>query len=141
MKLSYRGIDYVFDPSSLQYRGAKNRLGEVSRARALGAILTYRGAAYAIKPSIQAESTSANIPAGTVLTYRGFSYTVQPKVQAIPAPAVADQPAVVKAVKAPAFPIQEQARALIMNRQRALKNRQQVMLVRSEAEVGMAASQ
>ncbi|MBC7972092.1 MAG: DUF4278 domain-containing protein [Verrucomicrobia bacterium] len=76
MKLSYRGIAYGFNPSSLQARGAKHRLGEVSKARALGAILTYRGAAYTIEPSTQAESASSSVTAGTVLTYRGFSYRV-----------------------------------------------------------------
>ena len=146
MKLSYRGIDYGFNPSSLQARGAKRRLGEVSKARALGAILTYRGAAYVVNPAAQAVSASASIPAGTVLTYRGFSYTVQPtykmqpRVQDVSAQAVATQPTVVNAVKAPAVSIHEQARTLTMNHHRAMKKRQQVMLLRSVAEMGVDAA-
>lgn len=138
MKLSYRGANYNFNPSSLQARGAKHRLAEASKARALGAILTYRGANYTIAPSAQADSASPSVPAGTVLTYRGFSYTVQPKAQRVLAP-VAVEPAVVPSVKAPVS-IQAQARALTMNHHRAMKKRQQVMLVRSTAEVGMAST-
>ncbi|MBW4693170.1 MAG: DUF4278 domain-containing protein [Lyngbya sp. HA4199-MV5] len=140
MKLSYRGVDYDFNPSSLQARGAKHRLSEVSKARALGAILTYRGAAYTVDPSAQFVSANLGAPAGTVLTYRGFSYTVQPAAQTVPASVVAAEPAVVNAIKAPATSIQEQARTLTMNHHRAMKKRQQVMLVRSAAEVGMPAT-
>ncbi|MBW4472671.1 MAG: DUF4278 domain-containing protein [Stenomitos rutilans HA7619-LM2] len=135
MKLSYRNVDYDFNPSSLQARGAKHRLAEASRARALGAILTYRGATYTVDPSAQAASASPGAPAGTVLTYRGFSYTVQ----RVSVP-VAAEPAVVNHAKVPALSIQEQARALTMNHHRAMKKRQQVMLVRSAAEVGMSAT-
>ncbi|PSB30660.1 DUF4278 domain-containing protein [Stenomitos frigidus] len=139
MKLSYRGVNYDFNPSSLQARGAKYRLAEVSKARALGAILTYRGSAYAIKPSTQTVSANAGVSAGTALTYRGQSYTVQPTAQALPQ-ATAIQPAAVNSAKAPVFSIQDQARALTMNHHRAMKKRQQVMLVRSAAEVGMSST-
>ena len=107
MKLSYRGVNYDFNPSSLQARGAKHRLAEVSKARALGAVLTYRGAAYAIEPSSQAAPVNAGVPAGTVLTYRGQSYTVQPAVPNAPVAAAVAQPAVVT-VKAPILSVQEQ---------------------------------
>jgi hypothetical protein len=110
----------------------------------LGAILTYRGAAYAIGPSTQATTAKVGVPAGTVLTYRGQSYTVQPTVQNPPVQAaVTQQPTAVEsttAVKAPVFSIQDQARALTMNHHRAMKKRQQVMLVRSAAEVGMSST-
>lgn len=139
MKLSYRGVDYDFNPSSLQARGAKHRLSEVSKARALGAILTYRGAVYTVDPSAQDESASPSAPEGAVLTYRGFSYTVQPAAQPVPASVVAAEP-VVNEAKAPALSIQEQARTLTMNHHRAMKKRQQVMLVRSAAEVGIPAT-
>lgn len=137
MKLSYRGVDYNFNPSSLQARGAKHRLAEASKARALGAILTYRGATYTVDPSTETESARPGVPAGATLTYRGFSYTVQPTVQSVPAPVVAAEPAVVTSKKVPALSIQDQARALTMGHHRAMKKRQQVMLVRSAAEVGM----
>ncbi|XGV95490.1 MAG: DUF4278 domain-containing protein [Leptolyngbya sp. BL-A-14] len=137
MKLSYRGVNYDFNPSSLQARGAKHRLAEASKAKALGAILTYRGAVYAVEPSAQTETASPRIPAGTTLTYRGFSYTVQPTANSVSAPVVAAEPAVVNAAKAPALSIQDQVRALTMNHHRAMKKRQQVMLVRSAAEIGM----
>jgi Domain of unknown function (DUF4278) len=140
MKLSYRGVNYDFNPSSLQARGAKHRLAEVSKARALGAILTYRGVAYAIEPPNQAAPVNAGVPAGTVLTYRGQSYTVQPAVQNAPVAATIAQPDAAVSVKAPALSVQDQARALTMNHHRAMKKRQQVMLVRSAAEVGMAST-
>lgn len=139
MKLSYRGVNYDFNPSSLQARGAKHRLAEVSKGRALGAILTYRGATYAIEPPTQAAPAKVGAPVGTVLTYRGQSYTVQPTVQNVAVPAVV-QPATVASAKVPALSIQDQARALTMNHHRAMKKRQQVMLVRSAAEVGMSST-
>lgn len=141
MKLSYRGVNYDFNPSSLQALGAKHRLAEVSKARALGAILTYRGAAYTIAPPNQVTSAKAAIPAGTALTYRGQSYTVQPAVQNMsvqPASAVTE-PTATGSAKAPVS-IQAQARALTMNHHRAMKKRQQVMLVRSAAEVGVSSA-
>ncbi|MBW4578500.1 MAG: DUF4278 domain-containing protein [Tildeniella nuda ZEHNDER 1965/U140] len=141
MKLSYRGISYDFNPSSLQALGAKHRLAEVSKARALGAILTYRGAVYAITPSTQATSAQAALTAGTVLTYRGQSYVGQPTVQATPVqPDLAvSEPVATVLAKAPVS-IQEQARTLTMNHHRAMKKRQQVMLVRSAAEVGVSSA-
>lgn len=139
MKLSYRGVDYDFNSSSLQARGAKHRLAEVSKARALGAILTYRGAVYTVEPSAQAESASPSVPAGTVLTYRGFSYTVQPAEKPVSAPVAVAEP-VMNAAKVPAVSMQEQMRTLTMNHHRAMKKRQQVMLVRSAAEVGMSST-
>lgn len=145
MKLSYRGVDYDFNPSSLQARGAKHRLNEVSKTRALGAILTYRGAVYTVDPTAQTASASPSLPEAAVLTYRGFSYTVSPKVQHASTQTIAAEPAVAQAValnskQVPALSIQEQARTLTMNHHRAMKRRQQVMLVRSAAEIGMSST-
>ena len=131
MKLSYRGVDYDFNPSSLQARGAKHRLNNVAKAKTLGALLTYRGAAYLIAPSTPTESASPSVAPGTVLTYRGIRYTVQPTMQAAPAQA---------ATKASVRSLEDQARALTMNHHRATKNRQQAMLLRSAADVGMPAA-
>jgi hypothetical protein len=133
MKLSYRGVDYDFSPSSLQVRGAKHRLNNVAKAKTLGALLTYRGAAYSIAPSTQTESASPSVAPGSVLTYRGIRYTVQPMQQAAPAQAVT-------ATKASVRSLEDQARVLTMNHQRATKNRQQAMLLRSAADVGMPAA-
>ncbi len=91
MKLTYRGVNYDFNPSSLQYRGAKQRLAEVAKTRALGAILTYRGTAYTFEPTSEAVAVGPHVTPGTVLTYRGFSYTIQPAAQTVPAPTVAAQ--------------------------------------------------
>ncbi len=141
MKLSYRGVNYDFNPSSLQYRGAKYRLAEAAKARSLGAILTYRGAAYAIEPNTQNASATASV-SPAVLTYRGVSYTVQPTVQPALVPQTASVPVAssVATAKAPARSLQAQARALTMDHHRAMKKRQQVMLVRSAAEIGMTAA-
>ncbi|MBD2035214.1 DUF4278 domain-containing protein [Leptolyngbya sp. FACHB-321] len=135
MKLSYRGVDYDFNPFSLQARGAKHRLNNVAKARTLGALLTYRGAAYSIAPSTQTESASPSVAPGTMLTYRGICYTVQPEtvqptLQAAPAQAVT-------ATKASVRSLEDQARALTMNHHRATKKRQLAMLLRSAADVGM----
>lgn len=132
MKLSYRGIAYDFNPSSLQARGAKHRLSNAAKARTLGAILTYRGAAFAIAPSNKTSSASPNVASGTVLTYRGIRYIVQPTLQAEPAQAVT-------VTKASVRSLEDQARALTMNHHRATKNRQQAMLLRSAADIGMPA--
>lgn len=139
MKLSYRGINYDFNPSSLQARGAKHRLSNVAKDRALGAILTYRGQTYAIEPCSQAASTRSNVVPSRVLTYRGVSYTVQPTATVQPVAEATVQTASAS-IKAPAQSVQDQARALTMNHHWATKKRQQVMLVRSAAEVGMTAT-
>ncbi|XHX80338.1 MAG: DUF4278 domain-containing protein [Stenomitos frigidus ULC029] len=131
MKLSYRGISYDFNPSSLQARGAKHRLSNAAQAKTLGAILTYRGAAFTIAPFSQTEPAHVNVAAGKVLTYRGIRYTVQPSLSVAPTEAVAP-------VKASVRSIADQARTLTMNHHRAAKKRQQVMLVRSAADVGQS---
>ena len=133
MNLSYRGVDYDFNPSSLQARGAKHRLNNVAKAKTLGALLTYRGAAYAIAPSTQTESASQSVASASVLTYRGIRYTVQPTLQAAPTQAVT-------VTKASVRSLEDQARALTMNHHRATKNRQLAMLLRSAADVGMPAA-
>lgn len=133
MKLSYRGADYDFNPSSLQARGAKHRLSNVAKAKTLGALLTYRGAAYPIAPSTQAESANPSVAPNTVLTYRGARYTVQPTLQATLAQAA-------PVTKAPVRSLEDQARALTMNHHRATRNRQLAMLLRSAADVGMPVS-
>ncbi|HEY9894656.1 MAG TPA: DUF4278 domain-containing protein [Candidatus Sericytochromatia bacterium] len=133
MNLSYRGVDYDFNPSSLQARGAKHRLNNVAKAKTLGALLTYRGAAYSIAPPTQTESASPSVAPGTMLTYRGIRYTVQPTLQAAPTQAVT-------VTKASVRSLEDQARALTMNHHRATKNRQLAMLLRSAANVGMPAA-
>ena len=133
MNLSYRGVDYDFNPSSLQARGAKHRLNNVAKAKTLGALLTYRGAAYSIAPSTQTESANPSVAPGTMLTYRGIRYTVQPTLQAAPTQAVT-------VTKASVRSLEDQARALTMNHHRATKNRQLAMLLRSAADVGMPAA-
>ncbi|UBF26748.1 DUF4278 domain-containing protein [Kovacikia minuta CCNUW1] len=120
MKLSYRGVSYESNPSTdltfsapvvdLNYRGATYRLNQTAKTEALNAILKYRGVAYHPQPAVQ------NAPA-----------SAQPVPEAVAQNPVQDT-------------IQEKARHLMMNHHRTVKNRQQVLLSRSAAEVGLTAN-
>lgn len=120
MKLTYRGVSYDYVPAQqqsdapaveapdLRYRGAKYRLNQVAKAESLNALLKYRGAAYSTQP-----------------------------VAATPAEAVAPVEVAAPASTAK-LSIQEKARMLTMDHHRMIKNREQSMLARAAAEVGLA---
>jgi hypothetical protein len=120
MKLTYRGVSYdhvpaqqlsdnaVVEAPNLRYRGAKYRQNQVAKAENLNALLKYRGVAYSTQP-----------------------------VAAAPTEAVAPVEAAAP-VAAPKLSIQEKARLLNMDHHRMIKNREQSMLARSAAEVGLA---
>lgn len=123
MKLTYRGVRYDYNPAQpahsvdavqapdLRYRGAKYRLNQSAKAENLNAILKYRGVAYQTQPAAVA----------------------QPTVQPV-APVEAVAP-----VATPKVSIQEKARLLTMDHHRMIKNREQSILARSAAEIGLTA--
>lgn len=143
MKLSYRGVSYEVNPevtstpsqptipaTDLLYRGARYRRHQVAPSDALEAIvksrevmpttLVYRGATYRRNQVASTDALEAIVKLREANT--------QP---AAPETAVASEPTV---------SVQEKARLLTMNHHRTIKNRQQVMLSRSAAEVGLTAN-
>jgi len=111
MKLSYRGVTYSYNPPEVE-----TTLGEVAGK--------YRGLDWRFrnlkKPPVLQPTAS--------LKYRGVYYQTGTK----PTPN-STQP-----TKTPAFSTQEKARSLMHNQKRTLKNRQQSMLYRAAAELGLA---
>jgi len=110
MKLSYRGISYEYNPP------------EVKTTQS-GVAGKYRGLDWRFRnldkpPVLQ---PSAN------LKYRGVTY------QTAPTPAVKN----VKETKTPILSIQDQARSLMIGYHKALQSRQESMLQRSAAELGL----
>ena len=112
MKLSYRGVQYDYNPPVVEtteglvggkYRGLDWRFRNMKKPPVL-------------QPRVD-------------LTYRGVRY------QNGVAPATnSAQP-----TETPALSTQDKARSLMLNQLRSLKNRQQTMLYRSAAEVGLLA--
>lgn len=157
MKLSYRGISYEVNPatatakpaapaSDLKYRGASYRRGEAARAESQNAILTYRGMTYAHQPSD--EQVAAVAPKAVDLKYRGTSYRLGEVAKAESRNAIltyrgmsySHQPVAetrVDAPVAPALSVQDKARVLTMNHDRALRNRQQTVFNRSWNSVAL----
>jgi hypothetical protein len=112
MKLSYRGVEYDYNPPVVEttedvvggkYRGLDWRFRNMKKPPML-------------QPRVN-------------LTYRGVRYRngVSPTTHSA-------QPA-----QAPVLSTQDKARSLMLNSQRVIKNRQQTMLYRSAAEVGLVA--
>jgi phage-related protein len=109
----------------LQYRGNSYEQNPLLRETAESQITAnYRGATYKIKQSV-----NPTVPDSIVnLKYRGVYY------QTGTTPTFnSTQP-----TKIPAFSTQEKARLLMHNQKRTLKNRQQSMLYRAAAELGLA---
>ncbi|HEY9601865.1 MAG TPA: DUF4278 domain-containing protein [Allocoleopsis sp.] len=112
MKLSYRGVSYEYNPPKV----------EATPGSAGG---KYRGLDWRFrnlkKPPVLQPTVN--------LKYRGVSY------QTGTTPAVTN----VEPSQVPALSMQDKARSLMLDRQRTLRNRQQAMLNRSAAEVGLVA--
>lgn len=123
-------------------------------------LLTYRGAVYEAQDSMIETTDSGlggkfrgvmwrlrwpvKLPAqpSYQLTYRGATYNTNPKVAVGVVPAVApatpaEVPAKVNAASAIANATGDLARNLMLQHHRMVKNRQQAMLSRSAAEVGL----
>lgn len=108
MQLTYRGVNYETNSATVQ-------------TSVPATDLKYRGASYRLNQAARTESLEA------ILKYRGAIYgdSKQAKRAAIAAPAPQ------------ASSVQAQARLLTMNHQRLIKNREQSMLSRAAAQVGV----
>ena len=124
MKLKYRGIPYKYDPITVRFGGY---FGEGK----------YRGvpAKYAI--------FTADVPSPEFeLMYRGMTYHIgQPEITTSPSQGSVDVPETATAPEIPAavkpLTMNERLRRLMMNHHRKVKQRQQAMLSRSDARVGL----
>lgn len=115
MKLNYRGVEY---DNTAVTADANTENG------------TYRGVPTTF------DAPPATLPE-TELKFRGsvYSYYVEPQADAI-APAAAVAPAA--ATPTVTLDAEDRARALMMNRHRTVKRRQQVMMLRMANQVGLA---
>lgn len=109
MKLTYRGVSYDYNPPKVE--AAQGNVGG-----------KYRGLDWRFR---NLKKPPVLIPTVN-LKYRGVSYQIG-------GASTANEPAQI-----PAVPTQEKARSLMLNNQRLLKNRQQAMLYRSAAELGLS---
>jgi hypothetical protein len=112
MKLSYRGVQYDYNPPVVE-----------STEDVVGG--KYRGLDWRFRNMKKPPVLQPRVN----LTYRGVRY--QNGVTPVTNNA---QP-----TEAPALSTQDKARSLMLNQLRSLKNRQQTMLYRSAAEVGLVA--
>ena len=120
MKLTYRGVNYDYNPPAVDMTSSE----EVGQYRGLE--WRFRNAQ---KPPVMQPSLN--------LVYRGVAYET-----GTPEPEVAPTytPASTTPVAAPAIlTVQNMARSLMTSHHRWIKNRQQALLSRSAAEVGLSA--
>lgn len=125
MKLTYRGISYDYNPVNV----------EVSSSETVG---KYRGLDVRFRNPKRALVLNTNLD----LKYRGVAYQptqtiVEPAVQTAPQVEAVPAAAAVAPAQAVAMSVQDRARALMMGHDRHIKRRQQAMLTRLDAEVGM----
>lgn len=112
MKINYRGVSYEYNPPQVEY-------GDLTQSG------KYRGVDVRFRNPKKVPVLQPTLD----LIYRGAAYTTNASeqtsevVEVIPT----EKPATV----------QEQARALMMNHHRRVKQRQQAMLSRSDARVGL----
>jgi hypothetical protein len=141
MKLIYRGVSYEYNPPQVEYgdraavgkyRGVDIRFRNIQKAPVLKPTLDliYRGSTYKVDPAPAPKAeTAPRLSASdgaSDLIYRGATY----KINSAPAP---------EAKPAPALSISDRARVLMMDHHRSVKRRQQAMLARTDAQVGLDA--
>ncbi|CBN58077.1 MULTISPECIES: DUF4278 domain-containing protein [Kamptonema] len=114
MKLTYRGISYEYTPPVVET--VEGNIGG-----------KYRGLDWRFRNLKKAPLLQPSVN----LTYRGVTYSNNPSA------IVESQAAVDQTDPTPVMPISEQARSLMMDRDRAAKKRHQSMLSRLAAEVGL----
>ena len=118
MKLTYRGIQYDYNPPAV----ARNTTDAVGKYR--GVDIRFRTVK---KAPVQ--------PATVDLVYRGVAY----RTGEAPAATVAPQPvAAPVAAVATVSGVENKARAILMGHHRSVKRRQQAMMGRLATEVGLA---
>lgn len=111
MKLTYRGVTYDYNPPQVEYGDR----AEVGKYRGLDIRFRNIKKAPVLQPTLD-------------LIYRGVVHTTNPT----PAP---------EAAKAPALSVSDRARFLMMDHHRSVKRRQQAMLARTDAQVGLNAKE
>jgi hypothetical protein len=107
MKLYYRGIAYDYTPPEVN----------TTNTSLAG---TYRGAKHYFQQAVVPEATTSH-----ELSYRGVAYCTGETTQAPVAP------------QQPQSSIESLARSLMMTRHNWIKNREQSLLARSGAEIGL----
>lgn len=112
MKLTYRGVSYEYNPPEVE-----TTLGEVGGK--------YRGLDWRFRNLKKPPVLQPRVN----LTYRGVRYQT----------GAATAPKIAEPTTTSVLSTQDKARSLMLNKLRSLKNRQEVMLYRSAAEVGLVA--
>lgn len=126
MKLTYRGASYNYNPPAV----------ETSNSETVG---KYRGLDVRFRNPVKKPVLQTNLD----LMYRGATYHVG-ETPAIAAPVEAPiaEPVVVVVstpAQAPVLNLEDKARSKMMDHSRYIKRRQQAMLSRLDAEVGLTA--
>lgn len=120
MKINYRGVSYEYNPPQVEY-------GDLTQSG------KYRGVDVRFRNPRKTPVLQPTLD----LVYRGVAYTTN---AVEPTEAVEATPETV-ALEAPVASVQNRARVLMMNHHRKVKQRQQAMLSRSDARVGLAADE
>lgn len=127
MKLTYRGTSYDYNPPTVKF-SSSNTVGK------------YRGLDVRFRNPQKALVLPSTLP----LKYRGVAYGNPPAIadqgQAVVAPIANAVAATAEPVKAAVQTVQDKARSLMMGHHRTVKRRQQAMLSRLDAEVGLTAA-
>ncbi|MGB7414845.1 MAG: DUF4278 domain-containing protein [Thermosynechococcaceae cyanobacterium] len=121
MQLTYRGVNYEYIPPQVE-------------TKSTGVVGKYRGLDWRFRNTTRSAVQQPTLD----LVYRGVPYQTGPS-QSIPAP-VASTPPVGAFAATVSNPVKDMARALMMSHHALVKNRQQSMLGRAAAEVGLAAN-
>ncbi len=124
MQLTYRGIKYDYTPPTVEYSDAPT-------------VGKYRGLDVRFRNPQKLPVLQTNLD----LKYRNAAYqyaqpalAITPEVEAVAAVQSVETPA-------PIDNVQDRARSLMMDHHRAIKRRQQAMLLRLDSEIGVATSE
>jgi hypothetical protein len=142
MKLTYRGIDYNYIPTPApefapaiaigHYRGATYPIRNAARIPEQPAFnLMWRGVPY------RSGSTPAIVPQPTPAVAPEAIPTVQPEPVLSAATMAPAQPTPIHADLEPQMDVVDRARDLFIRHHQAIRRREQAMMVRLDAEVGL----
>ena len=117
MKINYRGVSYEYNPPQVEY-------GDLTQSG------KYRGVDVRFRNPKKTPVLQPTLD----LIYRGVAYTTN----AVESTEITEVAPKMAAHEAPAPSVQDRARVLMMNHHRKVKQRQQAMLSRSDARVGVS---
>lgn len=123
MKINYRGVSYEYNPPQVEY-------GDLTQSG------KYRGVDVRFRNPQKTPVLQPTLD----LIYRGVAYIaneVETPVEVAPEVTLTEAPV----AEASTSSVQNQARVLMMNHHRKIKQRQQAMLSRSDARVGLPTSE